>query len=156
MSEVMKPCPFCGGEAEWRWHAGDALWIECSKCGAVGPQDEESSDANSAATIAAWNTRHTIETQAAEIEELRAQLKTVLDREAETHRRHDAKVEAQAAEIAEYRRQHCSAVEIARPLLDALEAQAAENERLKNILRDCDPESMSWLDARDAALGETE
>jgi predicted RNase H-like nuclease (RuvC/YqgF family) len=32
-------------------------------------------------------------------EELRAQLKTVLDREAETHRRHDAKVEAQAAEI---------------------------------------------------------
>jgi hypothetical protein len=61
-------------------------------------------------------------------EELRAQLKTVLDREAETHRRHDAKVEA-------------------------LEA---ENERLKNILRDCDPESMSWLDARDAALGETE
>ena len=41
----------------------------------------------------------TIETQAAEIEELRAQLKTVLDREAETHRRHDAKVEAQAAEI---------------------------------------------------------
>jgi FtsZ-binding cell division protein ZapB len=70
----------------------------------------------------------TIETQAAEIEELRAQLKTVLDREAETHRRHDAKVEA-------------------------LEA---ENERLKNILRDCDPESMSWLDARDAALGETQ
>ena len=38
----------------------------------------------------------TIEAQAAEIEELRAQLKTVLDREAETHRRHDAKVEAQA------------------------------------------------------------
>jgi predicted RNase H-like nuclease (RuvC/YqgF family) len=69
-----------------------------------------------------------VEAQAAEIEELRAQLKTVLDREAETHRRHDAKVEA-------------------------LEA---ENERLKNILRDCDPESMSWLDARDAALGETE
>ena len=65
-------------------------------------------------------------------------------------------IEAQAAEIAEYRRQHCSAVEIARPLLDALEAQAAEIKRLKNILRDCDPESMSWLDARDAALGETE
>ena len=40
-----------------------------------------------------------VEAQAAEIEELRAQLKTVLDREAETHRRHDAKVEAQAAEI---------------------------------------------------------
>ena len=33
------------------------------------------------------------------IEDLKAQLKTVLDREAETHRRHDAKINAQAAEI---------------------------------------------------------
>ena len=33
-------------------------------------------------------------------------------------------IEAQAAEIAEYRRQHCSAAEIARPLLDALETRA--------------------------------
>ena len=38
---------------------------------------------------------------------------------------------------------------------DRIEALSAENERLKKILRDCDPESMSWLDARDAALGET-
>ena len=37
------------------------------------------------------------------IEALEAQLKTVLDREAETHRRHDAKVEAQAAEIEQLR-----------------------------------------------------
>ena len=36
-----------------------------------------------------------------------------------------------------------------------IEALSAENERLKKILRDCDPESISWLDARDAALGET-
>ena len=43
-----------------------------------------------------------------------------------------------------------------RTIADTIEALAAENERLKNILRDCDPESMSWLDARDAALGETE
>ena len=35
------------------------------------------------------------------------------------------------------------------------EALIAENERLLNLLRDCDPESMSWLDARDAALEET-
>jgi len=35
---------------------------------------------------------------------LEAQLKTVLDREAETHRRHDAKVEAQAAELIEQAR----------------------------------------------------
>lgn len=39
---------------------------------------------------------------------------------------------------------------------DRIEALSAENERLLNLLRDCDPESMSWLDARDAALGETE
>ena len=38
---------------------------------------------------------------------------------------------------------------------DRIEALSAENERLKKILRDCDPESISWLDARDAALGET-
>ena len=37
-------------------------------------------------------------------ETLEVQLKTVLDREAETHRRHDAKVEAQAAEIERLRK----------------------------------------------------
>ena len=45
-------------------------------------------------------------------------------------------IEAQAAEIAEYRRQHCSAVEIARPLLDALEAKAAEIKRLRRVVID--------------------
>jgi len=39
---------------------------------------------------------------------------------------------------------------------DRIEALSAENERLKNLLRDCHTESISWLDARDAALGETE
>jgi hypothetical protein len=38
------------------------------------------------------------------IKALEAQLKTVLDREAETHRRHDAKVEAQSAEIERLRK----------------------------------------------------
>jgi hypothetical protein len=38
---------------------------------------------------------------------------------------------------------------------DRIEALSAENEKLLNLLRDCDPERMSWLDARDAALGET-
>ena len=37
---------------------------------------------------------------------------------------------------------------------DRIEALSAEVERLLNLLRDCDPESMSWLDARDEALGE--
>jgi hypothetical protein len=44
-------------------------------------------------------------TEAADrIEGLEAQLKTVLDREAETHRRHDAKIEAQAKEIERLRK----------------------------------------------------
>lgn len=38
------------------------------------------------------------------IEALQEQLKTVLDREAETHRRHDAKINAQAAEIERLRK----------------------------------------------------
>ena len=58
-------------------------------------------------------------------------------------------IEAQAAEIEELK--SWKAAEDAHH-----HAMRAENERLKNILRDCDPESMSWLDARDAALGETE
>ena len=75
-------------------------------------------------------------------------------------------IEAQAAEIAEYRRQHCSAVEIARPLLDALETQAAEIKRLREALRGMVEYSMScerWQDdhpeyvaAARAALRETE
>jgi hypothetical protein len=38
---------------------------------------------------------------------------------------------------------------------DRIEALSAEVERLLTLLRDCNPESMSWLDARDEALGET-
>lgn len=38
---------------------------------------------------------------------------------------------------------------------EALCRAIKQNERLLNLLRDCDPESMSWLDARDAALEET-
>jgi hypothetical protein len=36
----------------------------------------------------------------------------------------------------------------------ALMEVRAQNERLLNLLRDCNTESMSWLDARDAALEE--
>lgn len=35
-----------------------------------------------------------------------------------------------------------------------LSEERAQNERLLNLLRDCNTESMSWLDARDAALEE--
>ena len=72
-------------------------------------------------------------------------------------------IETQAAEIAEYRRQHCSAVEIGRPLLNALEAQAAEIKRLRGIVVnyvgpfDVTPDDEVFVEAvQRAALGETE
>jgi hypothetical protein len=83
-----------------------------------------------------------------------------------TYRQQRDTIEAQAAENAEYRRQHCSAVEIARPLLDALETQAAEIERLREALRGMVEYSLfneRWQDAHPeyvaaarAALRETE
>ena len=75
-------------------------------------------------------------------------------------------IEAQAAENAEYRRQHCSAVEIARPLLNALETQATAIKRLREALRGMVEYSRfneRWQDdhpeyvaAARAALGDTE
>jgi hypothetical protein len=75
-------------------------------------------------------------------------------------------IEAQAAEIAEYRRHHCTVVEITRPLLDALETQATSIKRLREALRgmveysrfnerwqEAHPE---YVEAARAALGETE
>lgn len=48
------------------------------------------------------------------------------------------------------------AEEVVKVYTDTILMEArAQNERLLNLLRDCDPESMSWLDARDAALEET-
>lgn len=49
MSEQIKPCPFCGGQA----YANDdwELWqVECKECKAFGPEKERIEDA-----IAAWN-----------------------------------------------------------------------------------------------------
>ncbi len=63
------------------------------------------------------------------IEDLEAQLKTVLDREAETHRRHDAKVEAQAAEIEQLRMQlKAAALWTAEPGTTVAEIRAAFGE----------------------------
>ncbi len=55
MSEQLKPCPFCGGEAHidgtsWTTRDGkDQAWVTCKKCHTYGPS---STDA-----IAAWNRR---------------------------------------------------------------------------------------------------
>ncbi len=55
--DELMACPFCGGEAEWQWHSGEALWLACLGCGAIGPQDEDTTCDRSSETIAAWNRR---------------------------------------------------------------------------------------------------
>ena len=56
MSEKLKPCPFCGGEACWSWYGGgrDRGCIKCNGCWAksVLVEPERKSEA-----IAAWNRR---------------------------------------------------------------------------------------------------
>jgi hypothetical protein len=53
---ALLPCPFCGGEASYQWHASPECWIECQKCFAVGPNDENTTTDQH---VAAWNTRTT-------------------------------------------------------------------------------------------------
>lgn len=51
----LKPCPFCGGEAEiWRAHRGLTAWIACMGRCAVLVSKEYTADEEA---IAAWNTR---------------------------------------------------------------------------------------------------
>lgn len=34
---ALRPCPHCGGEAEFRIFTGKAGWISCKKCGCQTP-----------------------------------------------------------------------------------------------------------------------
>ena len=63
MSEELKPCPFCGGEADIRWHQSDCFVVSCTVCCAEGPP---ASGDEMQAAIAAWNTR--AEPEAAPVE----------------------------------------------------------------------------------------
>ena len=51
--EELKPCPFCGGEAEWFINK-HAYMVECQNCYARGSLELTKQDA-----IEAWNTRET-------------------------------------------------------------------------------------------------
>ena len=57
MSEVLKPCPFCGGAAEiWRANGERTAWIACmGRCSVLVSKEYETD----AQAISAWNTRAT-------------------------------------------------------------------------------------------------
>ena len=65
MNKILKPCPFCGGEAKvYMEHKkiGLTLWAECRECGAktVGycpKNDLESFERCKELAIEAWNRR---------------------------------------------------------------------------------------------------
>lgn len=55
--ETLKPCPFCGGEAEMchvtqLWEPRDAYWVKCKNCRISGTHHTTEAEA-----IAAWNSR---------------------------------------------------------------------------------------------------
>ena len=52
MSEKLKPCPFCGGEAEFRGGSSTTPYIRCKECGG-----RTMSSFDSAKLRAAWNRR---------------------------------------------------------------------------------------------------
>ena len=55
MPEALKPCPFCGGDAEFCGNTQHQMfWVLCKRCHA-SPGDKR----NRAEAITAWNTRPT-------------------------------------------------------------------------------------------------
>ena len=56
--DAIKPCPFCGGEAELLHHTYEwSVRVLCQNCGAIGEVKRGAEEADKAA-IEAWNTRH--------------------------------------------------------------------------------------------------
>lgn len=58
MNKKLKPCPFCGGEAERQWgiNPKPIYWVECTECGIEGVVCLSEEEA-----IEAWNRRATDE-----------------------------------------------------------------------------------------------
>lgn len=62
MSEKLKPCPFCGGDAVFNgesYHFGGQVECQNSDCEVIGPFRDAEHDA-----VVAWNTRAPILTDA--------------------------------------------------------------------------------------------
>lgn len=59
MSDELKPCPFCGGEARaFRCEESGTFDVQCQQCGAIPFIGSRTSEKKTMAdVIAAWNTR---------------------------------------------------------------------------------------------------
>lgn len=53
MSEKLKACPFCNGEAELRAYTGTLQFVQCRACGASSRAYETGEEA-----VEAWNKRY--------------------------------------------------------------------------------------------------
>ena len=88
MSATLKPCPFCGGAAEWGTRACNIASILCSVCGAIveGPE-ARNYDAASAAAVEVWSRRSPAEllrgSVAEHLEKKRAERSLATDAEVE-------------------------------------------------------------------------
>lgn len=53
MNETLKPCPYCGGEAEILTSTSTInRWASCTECASEGPEGDTAE-----AAVALWNTR---------------------------------------------------------------------------------------------------
>ena len=63
----LKPCPFCGNEADISWDHYECYFVFCFVCGAEGPYADDIIRTEAEA-IAAWNKRHADSIEASEAE----------------------------------------------------------------------------------------
>lgn len=68
MTDELKPCPFCGGKAEFE-NDNEEWFVFCEKCGSMTVLFETKPEAKEA-----WNARPIEYAQAAEIKRLREEL----------------------------------------------------------------------------------
>ena len=55
--DLLKPCPFCGGVAEYdNSDGGPYEWVQCTNCGAQGP-GANYNESGLEAALTAWNSR---------------------------------------------------------------------------------------------------
>lgn len=84
MTELLKPCPFCGDEAELQWdgegpdqnHFSEDWSVACVHCGASQMVDLTTS----AKAVSAWNTRRDHDATVRENDETITHLRNALER----------------------------------------------------------------------------